>query len=242
LNIPAVSIPAEEAVKHFGFLGPIVGADNPASSEKTRQALGWQPPHPSLLQDLAEGFYFEVPKKPGASNNPGALADESPAGILIRPQKQANVSLLEEFLYQAVFVPPGHKPPPREVTAVPEVRVYIEDFGKPDDYLIVAEENGVAVGAAWSRILADPAKRGYGNIDEQTPELAIAVMPEYRGRGIGTKLLRELCAQLAGRGYKRLSLSVQKANPAADLYRRNGFEVIRENAEDYIMVKRFRSA
>jgi nucleoside-diphosphate-sugar epimerase len=58
LNVPAVSIPAEEAVSHFGFMGQIFGTDNPASSEATQKALGWKPTHPSLLEDLAKGFYF----------------------------------------------------------------------------------------------------------------------------------------------------------------------------------------
>jgi nucleoside-diphosphate-sugar epimerase len=58
LNIPAVSISAEEAINHFGFLGQIVGMDNPASSEITQKTLGWNPAHPSLLQDLASDYYF----------------------------------------------------------------------------------------------------------------------------------------------------------------------------------------
>jgi nucleoside-diphosphate-sugar epimerase len=58
LNIPAVSIPAEEALNHFGFMGRIFGTDNPASSEATQEALGWKPTHPSLLEDLAKDFYF----------------------------------------------------------------------------------------------------------------------------------------------------------------------------------------
>ena len=58
LNIPAVSISMEKAAEHFGFLAPIVGMDNPASSEKTQVSLGWQPVHPTLLQDLASDIYF----------------------------------------------------------------------------------------------------------------------------------------------------------------------------------------
>jgi nucleoside-diphosphate-sugar epimerase len=58
LHIPAVSIPAEEAMNHFGFLGRIAGTDNPASNEITRKTLGWHPTHPSLLQDLEADFYF----------------------------------------------------------------------------------------------------------------------------------------------------------------------------------------
>jgi nucleoside-diphosphate-sugar epimerase len=55
LDVPAVSIAAEEAIGHFGFLGQIAGADNPASSEKTQQTLGWKPTHPSLPEGLASG-------------------------------------------------------------------------------------------------------------------------------------------------------------------------------------------
>jgi nucleoside-diphosphate-sugar epimerase len=58
LHIPAVSIPAEEAINHFGFMGRIAGTDNPASSEITRKTLGWHPKHPALLQDLEADFYF----------------------------------------------------------------------------------------------------------------------------------------------------------------------------------------
>ena len=58
LNVPAVSISPAEATAHFGFLGQIVGTDNPASSEATQKTLGWKPTHPTLLEDLASGFYF----------------------------------------------------------------------------------------------------------------------------------------------------------------------------------------
>jgi ribosomal protein S18 acetylase RimI-like enzyme len=99
--------------------------------------------------------------------------------------------------------------------------------------------DGTPVGAAWSRILAHPGKRGYGNIDEHTPELAISVLGEYHGQGIGAKLLSALHNNLAGRGYRRISLSVQKTNPAVRLYESVGYVIIGENDEDFIMVKAF---
>jgi nucleoside-diphosphate-sugar epimerase len=58
LSIPTVSISKEEAADHFGFLGQIVGMDNPASSEITQKTLGWHPSHPSLLRDLEADYYF----------------------------------------------------------------------------------------------------------------------------------------------------------------------------------------
>jgi nucleoside-diphosphate-sugar epimerase len=59
LGVPAVSIPPEEAAGYFGFLAMFAGLDNPASSALTRQLLGWQPEHPGLLDDLAQGHYFQ---------------------------------------------------------------------------------------------------------------------------------------------------------------------------------------
>jgi nucleoside-diphosphate-sugar epimerase len=58
LDLPAVSIPAEAAADHFGFLGAFVSADNPTSSALTRQWLGWKPEGPGLIADIEEGHYF----------------------------------------------------------------------------------------------------------------------------------------------------------------------------------------
>jgi ribosomal protein S18 acetylase RimI-like enzyme len=80
------------------------------------------------------------------------------------------------------------------------------------------QENKI-VGAAWTRVI--PA---FGHIDDETPELAISVLPEYRNKGIGTKLLKGLFERLAEQGYRQTSLSVQKENPAFHLYQRMGYK------------------
>lgn len=59
LNLPVTSIPAADADAHFGFLGPLVQLDNPTSSARTQELLGWRPAHPGLLADIAEGHYFK---------------------------------------------------------------------------------------------------------------------------------------------------------------------------------------
>jgi nucleoside-diphosphate-sugar epimerase len=59
LDVPAVSIPPEEAAGYFGFLAMFVPLDNPSSSALTRQLLGWQPKHAGLLDDLRQGHYFQ---------------------------------------------------------------------------------------------------------------------------------------------------------------------------------------
>ncbi|MFF7215416.1 SDR family oxidoreductase [Streptomyces sp. NPDC008238] len=58
LDVPVKSVPREAAREHFGFLSGFVTLDNPTSSARTQELLGWRPEHPGLLQDLAEGRYF----------------------------------------------------------------------------------------------------------------------------------------------------------------------------------------
>ena len=58
LNLPVVSLTAEEAGRHFAFLAPFVAIDSPASNAWTRQRMGWSPTHPTLLADIQEGHYF----------------------------------------------------------------------------------------------------------------------------------------------------------------------------------------
>ena len=78
----------------------------------------------------------------------------------------------------------------------------------------------------------------YGHIDGETPSLAVSLYKEYRGRGIGTALLREMLSLLKRKGYERVSLSVQKANYALKMYEKAGFEVVDETEEEYIMLRR----
>lgn len=59
LNLPVVSKTHEEATGHFGFLGHFFSMDWPASSEQTRDMLGWQPKQPGLIADLDRPSYFE---------------------------------------------------------------------------------------------------------------------------------------------------------------------------------------
>lgn len=153
--------------------------------------------------------------------------------VVIREIQPSEYPLLEDFLYEAIFIPDGVTPPPRSIVQEPELQVYVSRFGeKKDDRALVAEADGKVVGAVWTRIMPD-----YGHIDDATPSLAISLYKAYRGRGIGTALLQAMLSLLKESGYTRTSLSVQKANDAVRLYQRAGYEVIEENAEEYIMVK-----
>ena len=157
--------------------------------------------------------------------------------IRVREIAKTEYPLLEGFLYNAIFIPEGEECPPREIIFDPEIYIYIRDFGSDTDCGVVAENDRSIVGAAWARII--PA---YGHIDDDTPELAISVLPEYRGQGVGTMLMKRLFRLLLERGFKRTSLSVQQNNPAVRFYKRLGYEITDEKLdhaghEDYIMVK-----
>jgi ribosomal protein S18 acetylase RimI-like enzyme len=142
-------------------------------------------------------------------------------------------AVLYEVLYQAIFVPKGSAPPDRDIVYSPELGKYVKDFGKSDDIGYGAFDKEKAVGAAWLRRL----KNGYGYVNDETPELTMAVMPGYRSQGIGTVLLEHLFDKAKG-CYPSVSLSVWRINSAFRLYQRFGFEVVRELQDEVVMLKK----
>lgn len=151
----------------------------------------------------------------------------------IREIRKNEYPILSDFLYEAIFIPESMDKPPKSIIEQPELQVYVEDFGKEDDWCLVAEVKGKIVGAVWVRIMDD-----YGHIDNETPSFAISLYAEYRNMGIGITLMRDMLELLKNKSYKRTSLSVQKVNYAVCMYQKVGFEVVDENEEEYIMVCR----
>lgn len=155
-------------------------------------------------------------------------------GVTIRPLRSDERWLLTEFLYEAVWVPDGAPPVPRTVLQEPALRRYVEDFGRAaDDRCLAAVCDGRVAGAVWVRRM-----HGFGHVDDATPELAVALYPEYRGRGVGTLLLRAMLDLLRAEGCTRVSLSVQRENRAAAWYLREGFELLAERDGELVMVCR----
>ncbi|MDR1135544.1 MAG: GNAT family N-acetyltransferase [Clostridiales Family XIII bacterium] len=138
--------------------------------------------------------------------------------MIYRLIKPTEYDALDDFLYEAIFIPEGAPPPPRDVILTPSLRHYVKGFGRTGDICFICEDNGQIVGMAWSRILDEPGCRGYGNIGDGLPELAISVLSDYRNKGIGTGLIRRLHDALGAVGYDKISLSVQQKNPAIHLY------------------------
>jgi GNAT superfamily N-acetyltransferase len=162
------------------------------------------------------------------------VADTS---VTFRAADAADEPVLREMLKLAVFVPPGSPAPDDSVFEQPELTRYVRGWGRPGDEGIIAVAAGdKPIAAAWMRLWS-VADCGYGFIDTRTPELSVAVRPEYRGRGIGTELLQRLL-QRADHAFQSVSLSVSLQNPAVRLYQRLGFDTVVVDGGSMIMRRR----
>ena len=156
--------------------------------------------------------------------------------VLIRTILPTEYSLLEDIMYEAIYHPDPKNPYPKEVIYYPQVRVYWDNWGAmKDDHCLVALIDDKIIGAVWIRTFQEEMK-GYGYIDEYTPEVAIALFEEYRNQGIGTELMKQMIILMKEKNFRQVSLSITKGNPAVQLYDRLGFNVIDEKEEDYIML------
>jgi ribosomal protein S18 acetylase RimI-like enzyme len=156
---------------------------------------------------------------------------------IIRPADTKDYPFLRQMLYKAIHIPEGEAKPPLSILDAPEINKYVSGWKKTDDVGFIAEIEGKALGAAWARLFENADAGGYGFVDNETPELALAIYEKYREMGVGTALMQALIEKLKALGYKNISLSVDKANRAVALYKRLGFKVIKEQETDFLMVK-----
>lgn len=153
----------------------------------------------------------------------------------VRKMDKSEYPLLNDFLYQAIFIPEETAAPAYDIIYQPELQVYTQDFGSSEhDIAFAAVCDDKIVGAVWVRIMED-----YGHIDNATPSFAISLLPGSRGKGIGTELMSTMLNELKVRGYAQASLAVQKENYAVRMYLKLGFTICGENDEEYIMLYRF---
>lgn len=129
-------------------------------------------------------------------------------------------------MYQALFIEEGQEPYPRDVVHRPEIARYVKDWGRAGDLGFIAEDarSNEPIGAVWSR-LSSANDQGFAYLDDETPELGIALWPQFRRQGIGTALLKHLL-EAAKNLYSSISLSVSPNNPAIRLYERLGFVMV----------------
>ena len=153
---------------------------------------------------------------------------------MIRRGGQHDVPFLRDMLRHAYYWRWAEP----ELQDLPVSR-YVEGWGRPGDRSLVVIERLHPVGAAWYRLFT-AAEPGYGFVDEQTPELTVAVVPSRRGQGYGDELLTALLDQGRNDGYGQVSLSVEPDNPALHLYRRHGFETVAERGGALVMLAELR--
>lgn len=137
---------------------------------------------------------------------------------MIRPAGPQDVPFLRDMLRHAYYWRVDRV----SETGEPPVQRYVERWGRPGDTALIAIQDFQRVGAAWFRLFNDQ-NAGYGFVDEETPELSIAIVPSRRGGGLGSELLDALLDRARADGYAAISLSVEKGSPAVGLYERHGF-------------------
>jgi ribosomal protein S18 acetylase RimI-like enzyme len=146
---------------------------------------------------------------------------------MIRAGAATDVRFLRDMLRHAFHGRRGGEGEPLEWR-------YVVAWGRRGDRAVLALEDGFPVGAAWYRLF--PAEEpGFGFVDEATPELAIAVVPARRGKGIGSELLDALLERARADGYGAISLSVEPDNPALALYESRGFGKVAERGGAWTM-------
>ena len=157
--------------------------------------------------------------------------------MIIREIKHTEIDFLRETLYLALYVPKGHPPFPKSILEHPDLSKYIDNWGTlPNDLALVAVINNELIGAIWGRTFSSH-KAGYGFIDENIPEISMAIKEKFRNQGIGTKLIDEISKIYFSKAFKSISLSVDKQNKAKSFYLRKGFIITEDKGADFTMKK-----
>lgn len=154
--------------------------------------------------------------------------------IHLRKGTPSDLPFLRQMLYEAAYWRGGNRPEFEEGSATTELSKLLANWGREGDTAILAEEAATTVGAGWYRLWND-ANHSYGYISSAVPELAVAVLEQYRRKGIGRRLLDSLLHEAFLAGYSQLSLSVERDNPAIELYKSLGFTIIKEVGNAYTM-------
>ena len=154
--------------------------------------------------------------------------------IEFRPLLPSDEPFLWEMLYLALYVPPGNEPFPRTILDDPDIACYVQGWGRPGDWGLLACDGEKPAGTIWLRQWPGEEK-GYGYVSPLIPELSLALLPEYRNMGLGTRMLT-MVVSMAQPRFPGLSLSVVESSPALRLYERLGFRKVGQVMESLVML------
>jgi GNAT superfamily N-acetyltransferase len=149
---------------------------------------------------------------------------------VIRRGNRQDVRFLKDMLRHAFYWRSGGAGEDEE----PSLWRYVSGWGRRGDMAVLGLEEGFPIGAAWYRLFTRD-EPGFGFVDERTPEVAIAVVPSRRGRGIGSELLDALVAAAREQGFESLSLSVAEDSPALYMFEQQGFERVEKTDGSWTM-------
>ncbi len=151
-----------------------------------------------------------------------------------RPESR-DVSFVNEMLVAACF-PPGRPLPTVDAAlACSHAARWLRPVVGSGDVAVVAVRSGRPVGAAVGRCFRD-ADPSWGVVAADVPELAMAVVPEERGQGVGRSLLKAWLGALSTAGFSGGSLTVSQANPLAlHLYEQAGFREVARDERRVVM-------
>ncbi len=157
--------------------------------------------------------------------------------LIIREISKHEIEYLKRALYNALYVHPGEKEFDRDIVNSSTWSKWYSNWGRGGDHAQVVEVDGAVVGAAWCRQFSQ-ADGSFGFVSTTIPELTISIEKEYRGRGLGKRLLLNLIARLTALGYPGLSLNLDGRNkPAAALYQALGFNVVRDGSHPTMLLQ-----
>lgn len=154
----------------------------------------------------------------GSAPTPGRTQTAVPH---FRPLVASDQQALWRWLHIALWDPPPAPLRPPEVLQLPAVRIYAEGWGRPTDVGVVAVAEGRDVGACWVRLV--PGRQGLAYVDDETPQLGIALESEFQRRGIGKRMMQAALGACWQHGYRKVSLTVHPENPARRMYQACGF-------------------
>ena len=145
----------------------------------------------------------------------------------IRPLAPEDEPILWTMLYHGLHAAETEAAPSPDLVRRPEFSRYVEGWGGPHDRGFVAydPDKQDVLGAVWFRSPITPEGEAQSP-DEEAPELAFAVAPGHRRRGIGAALFTQWVR--AHPEQSAVSLRVNARNPVVRLYERFGFRVARE--------------